>query len=219
MIFQNQNLTAAAYLIFLCAFFDLMDGMTARMLKEYSWFGKELDSMADTVSFGVVPGAIIYTLMMQSNLAAISENESVITALQYFPFVITIFSAIRLAKFIKDLRQSTSFIGLPTPANTLLIVSLPLILMHDEFNLRGIILNPWFLLALSVLQSYLLVAEIPLFALKFTSLSWANNKYQYILILSAIVLLITIQWTAVPLIILLYVLLSLLKSKIFKTAE
>jgi CDP-diacylglycerol--serine O-phosphatidyltransferase len=202
LIFHGKDYTTAAYLVFVCAFFDLLDGMTARMLKEYSWYGKELDSLADVVSFGFIPGAIMYSLLTQTEMTGV---------ILYFPFIITIFSALRLAKFIKDLRQSTSFIGLPTPANTLLIVSLPLIVENDAFGLSSLILTPWFLIGLSAFQSYLLVAEIPLFALKFTTLSWKENKYQYILLICAIVLLITLRYAAIPLIVLLYVLLSLIR--------
>src|SRR4029079_3205549 len=119
--------------------------------------------------------------MMQLNIDTVSNNESLNTFIQFLPFVVTIFSALRLAKFNIDTRQKDSFIGLPTPANTLLIVSFPLILAHDKFNLSGLLLNPWFILGISVLQSFLLVSELPLIALKFKNFSWKENSYQYIL--------------------------------------
>jgi CDP-diacylglycerol--serine O-phosphatidyltransferase len=202
----------AAYLIFAAAFFDLLDGMFARMLNASSPIGKELDSLADMVSFGFVPGVILFK-MMQLNIDTVSNNESLNTFIQFLPFVVTIFSAWRLAKFNIDTRQKDSFIGLPTPANTLLIVSFPLILAHDNFNLSGVLLNPWFILVIAVIQSFLLVSELPLIALKFKNFSWKENSYQYILVIVAAILLLVIQFAAIPVIVFLYVFLSLLKIK------
>ena len=206
----------AAYLVFAAAFFDVLDGMIARMLNASSPIGKELDSLADMVSFGFVPGAILFK-MMQLNIDTISPNESLNTFIQFVPFIVTIFSALRLAKFNIDTRQKDSFIGLPTPANTLLIVSFPLILAHDDFNLSGILLSPWFILAITVLQSFLLVSELPLIALKFKNFSWKENSYQYLLIISAAILLIVIKFAAIPVIIFLYILLSVFKNSIYKS--
>jgi len=215
LVFRN-HLEWAAYLVFIAAFFDLLDGMVARMLHVSSPIGKELDSLADVVSFGLVPGAILFK-MMQLNVDTLSSNESMNSFFQFLPFTVTIFSALRLAKFNIDTRQTDSFLGLPTPANTLLIVSFPLILMNDKFNLSGLILNPWFILVITALQSALLVSEIPLIALKFKNLSWKDNSYQYILVIAAAILLIMIQFAAIPVIIFLYVLLSLLKKSISKS--
>lgn len=210
MIFRN-HLEWAAYLVFIAALFDLFDGMAARMLNVSSPMGKELDSLADVISFGLVPGAILFKLL-QVNVGMVSGSEMLSRGLQFFPFVVTAFSALRLAKFNLDTRQSDSFIGLPTPANTLLIVSLPLILGNDQFGLSGIILNPYFLLTLSLVQSYFLVAEIPLIALKFKNFTWKDNSYQFILIIASAILLVVLQFAALPLIIFLYVFLSLVKN-------
>jgi len=201
----------AAYLVFAAAFFDLLDGMVARMLNVASPIGKELDSLADVISFGFVPGAILFK-MMQLNIDSVSSNEIICTFVQFLPFVVTIFSALRLAKFNIDTRQTDSFIGLPTPANTLLIVSFPLILGNDRFNLAGILLNPWFILGVTGLQSILLVSELPLIALKFKNLSWKNNSYQYVLVIASAILLVVLQFAAIPVMIILYVFLSLLKK-------
>ena len=214
MIFRN-HLEWAAYLVFIAAVFDLFDGMAARMLKVSSPIGKELDSLADVVSFGFVPGAILFKLL-QVNISSISDNEMLVRGIQFVPFVITLFSALRLAKFNLDTRQSDSFIGVPTPANTLLIVSLPLILANDHFGLNSFILNPYFIIGLSILMSYLLVVELPLIALKFKNFSWKDNSYQFILIIASALLLALLKFTALPLIIFLYVLLSIIKKSLHK---
>jgi CDP-diacylglycerol--serine O-phosphatidyltransferase len=215
LVFRN-HLEWSGYLVFVAAFFDLMDGMAARKLNVASPIGKELDSLADVISFGFVPGAILFK-MMQLNIDSVSENENLNTFLQFFPFVITIFSALRLAKFNIDTRQTNSFLGLPTPANTLLIVSFPLILANDDFNLSNLLLSPWFIIVITILQSALMVSELPLIALKFKNFSWKENSYQYILVIISAILLILLHFTAIPPIIFLYVLLSLLKKNIYKS--
>lgn len=126
----------------------------------------------------------------------------------FLAFIVIIFSALRLAKFNIDTRQTTSFIGLPTPANTLFVAALPLILAADDFNLGQYFMNQYVLLGLTLVLSYLLVAEIPLFALKFKNLTWKDNATRFIFLLIAIPLLFLLKFAAVPLIIVLYVLLS-----------
>lgn len=202
----DGNLVYASYFVVLAAVFDFFDGLLARALHVSSPIGKDLDSLADMVSFGVVPGAIIYKLLQGA-----LTNAEVPAYLAYAGFIITIFSALRLAKFNNDTRQSDSFIGLPTPACTLVVVSLPLILQHDSFGLTSTILNPWLLLALAILLSGLLVAELPLFALKFKNLRWQDNSVRFIFLLLSLGLLIGLGVAAIPLIILLYVLLSVVR--------
>ena len=202
------NLEFAAYLVFLAAIFDFLDGMLARLLRAYSEIGKQLDSLADMVSFGVLPGAIMFKLMQKSLLIDPTTTLTQTEILPFAAFIIIIFSALRLAKFNIDTRQTSTFIGLPTPANTILICSLPLILAADQFNLAGFILNYYTLLFLSLLLSYMLVAEIPLFALKFKNLSWKDNSLRFIFILMAVALLFILKFAAIPVIIVLYVLLS-----------
>jgi CDP-diacylglycerol--serine O-phosphatidyltransferase len=217
-------------MVFAAAFFDLLDGMFARMLKVASPIGKELDSLADMVSFGFVPGAILFK-MMQLNINSVSSDQELVWLfihtsetlkpfllfIQFLPFIVTIFSALRLAKFNIDSRQTDSFLGLPTPANTLLIISFPLIIAHDDFNLSRMLLSPSFILGITALQSILLVSELPLIALKFKNFSWKENSYQYILVIASAIFLLTFQFAAIPLIIFLYVLLSLLKSSFYKS--
>lgn len=201
------HLETAAYLVGLAAAFDFADGLLARALHASSPIGKDLDSLADMVSFGVVPGAILFDLLTQA-------SANIPAWLPYAGFIVTVFSALRLAKFNNDTRQTTSFIGLPTPACTLVVASLPLILAHDSFHITSFILNPWVLLGLTVLLSGLLVAEIPLFALKFKNLRWQDNSTQFIFLLLTVALLIGLQATAIPLVVLLYVLLSVVRPAV-----
>ena len=213
MVFRN-HLEYTAYLILIAAFFDLLDGMVARKVGSNSEFGKQIDSLADMVSFGLVPGAVMFKLLQMSSLSELVQNEMLRTFVQFVPFIITIFSALRLAKFNLDTRQTSSFIGLPTPANTLLIVSLPLILIQRPGQFDGLILNPVFILFVSMFLSYMLISEIPLFALKFKSLDFKANIYQYILIALAIVLIAIFSFVAIPMVVILYVLLSIIKNKL-----
>ena len=213
MVFRN-HLDYTAYLILIAAFFDLLDGMVARKVGSNSEFGKQIDSLADMVSFGLVPGAVMFKLLQMSSLSELVPNPMLRTFVQFVPFIITIFSALRLAKFNLDTRQTSSFIGLPTPANTLLIVSLPLILIQRPGQFDGLILNPVFILFVSMFLSYMLISEIPLFALKFKSLDLKANMYQYILIALAIVLIAIFSFAAIPMVVILYVLLSIIKNKL-----
>ena len=207
------RLEAGAWFVAAAALADFADGLLARALRVSSAIGKDLDSLADMVSFGVVPGAILGSLLAKSVAGGSYPGPATLWEwVPYIGFLVTIFSALRLAKFNNDTRQTTSFIGLPTPACTLVVASLPLILSHDNFGLREVVLNPWLLLGLTVLLSGLLVAELPLFALKFKSLRWADNRRRFIFMLLAAGLLLGLRATAVPLVVLLYVLLSVPKT-------
>ncbi|GAB2956182.1 CDP-alcohol phosphatidyltransferase family protein [Hymenobacter coalescens] len=201
-----QPLVHAAFLIGIAAIADFFDGLVARALRVSSPIGKDLDSLADMVSFGVVPGAILFKLLQYVLLATELPKS-----MAYLAFTVSIFSALRLAKFNNDTRQSDSFIGVPTPANTMLIASLPLILANDKFGVGFFILNPWVLLGLTFLMSRLLVAELPLFALKFKNFKWQDNSLRFVFLLLSVLLLVLLQAVAVPLIILLYVLLSVVR--------
>ena len=212
-IFQN-NLVTGAYLVGIAAVADFFDGLLARALRVSSPIGKDLDSLADMVSFGVVPGAIMFKLMSKATgfdswgyLPAGPYPWTLYVAI-FFSFLITIFSALRLAKFNNDTRQTSSFIGLPTPACTLVVASLPLILAHDTFGLASLLLNPWLLLTLTVVLSGLLVAELPLFALKFKNLKWLGNRRRFIFVGLALGLVGWLHAAGIPLAVLLYVLLS-----------
>ena len=202
------DLIFASYAIALAAIFDFFDGMLARTLKAYSEIGKELDSLADMVSFGLLPSVIVYQLFLQS-----PQLGSISPYLNYTAFLIAIFSALRLAKFNIDVRQSEIFIGLPTPANAILIGSIPFILADSNWFLSSYILNPFFLFIFSLGMSILLVTEIPLISLKFKTLNFKENLFKYILIISSIVLVVIFKFAAVPIIIFLYFLLSLIQFR------
>jgi CDP-diacylglycerol--serine O-phosphatidyltransferase len=207
MAFQS-NYEAAILFIILGAVFDFFDGMLARLLNVSGPLGKELDSLADDITFGFAPSAIVFSLFKEVQYP---EFMSGIT--EYFPytaFIIAAFSALRLGKFNIDPRQSSSFIGLPTPANALfwgsLVVGAHSFLVSDSFNAI-------YLFTLVILMSYLLVAELPMFSLKFKNLSWRDNKVSYIFLLICIPLLAVFRISGFAAIILWYILWSLLTRK------
>jgi len=217
----NGNLPMASYLIFIAAVFDFLDGMAARILKVKSDIGKELDSLADIISFGLVPGFIMMKLL-ESSSGFTDVNVGFTSVIPYLGLLIPVFSALRLAKFNIDSRQTQNFIGLPTPANAILIASLPLI-MAQTTTLIGmdldwfvnLITNLYVLIGLTVVLSYLLVAELPLFSLKISKNEPARNKIKFIFIGISFILFIIFYFVAIPFIMALYILLSLLfKSNI-----
>jgi CDP-diacylglycerol--serine O-phosphatidyltransferase len=202
----HNNLVISCILIGVALIFDFFDGFLARLLKVSSAIGKDLDSLADMVTFGLLPAIIVYQLLMQS----IPDLFGIWKA--YPAFIIAVFSALRLAKFNNDPRQSDSFIGLPTPANAMLIASLPVILLTEAPFWKDIIVNTTNLLILSVVMSFLLVMEMPLIALKFKHFGWKGNEFRFILIIMTIVLILAFKILAVPAIIILYILLSVVDN-------
>jgi len=205
----SGRLEMAAYFILAAAVFDFLDGFAARWLKAYSAMGKEIDSLADMVSFGVAPASIMYALLS----AAAEKNGLPVGTfacgwwVAVAAFVIAVFSALRLAKFNIDLRQSDSFIGLPTPANALFICSLAFISSGN--HLWAMLTdNLFFLLAVTVAFSYLLVAELPLFSLKFKSFGWKSNQIRYIFVILSAIILIALHWAGLSVVILLYIIIS-----------
>ncbi len=216
----SGDLLNAGIFAFFGIFFDFFDGLAARLLKAQSEIGLQLDSLADMVTSGIVPGIVMLQLLSLSvtggyfSISGLLEKDSWnATLLNYLPLVgllIVVASAYRLAKFNLDTRQTTSFIGLPTPANTLLLVSLPLILQFDHTQLaEDIILNKWFLVGLTIVSCFLLNAEVPLFALKFKTWDFKSNAIRYVFLLISVIALILLKFVAIPLIILLYILMSL----------
>jgi CDP-diacylglycerol--serine O-phosphatidyltransferase len=200
--------TAALGFIVLGAVFDFFDGMLARALQAYSPLGKELDSLADDVTFGVAPAMIVFSLFKEVRVPDFFSTWE-----EYFPyaaFLIAVFSALRLAKFNIDTRQTSSFIGVPTPANALfwgsLVVGAHDFLVSDSFNAL-------YLLALVLLTSWLLVAEIPMFSLKFKNLSWRDNKVQFIFLLGCVPLILFLQVAGLAAVIIWYALLSLVTQR------
>ena len=207
----HGRLDYAAYAVFIAAFFDFLDGMAARLLKVHSDLGKQLDSLADTVSFGVLPSVIIYHLFYLPN-----ENPNNVNWYYFGAFFIAVFSALRLAKFNVDTRQTNSFIGLPTPASAMIAASFPLILAQGNASFTRIILNPYFLAAYIVLNCWLLVAELPLLSLKFKNLSLNENIYRYVLLFFAGVCLVIFKFAAIPVIIIFYIILSIIQIRTAK---
>jgi CDP-diacylglycerol---serine O-phosphatidyltransferase len=165
---------------------DFGDGLAARLLKQSSPIGKELDSLADVISFGAVPGAIFYLLLCKTLGIEGLDFENPETYLPALGFVITAFSALRLAKFNTDTRQTENFIGLNTPANTIFALGLLLTVENDNFGLATYLLNPAFLIVLIFLLSYLLISEIPIFSFKFKKLAWKGNEVRIVFLLTAI---------------------------------
>ena len=205
----NGDMKLTALFVFLGIFFDFFDGLIARKLDVHSELGLQLDSLADMVTSGLVPGLVMFYLFKLGNHDTFSFSDY----LPYLGLVITLASAYRLANFNIDANQSDSFIGLPTPANALLILSFPLIMEFQNNDImNAIILNKWFLIAVTVLSSYLLNANIKLIALKFKTWSFKDNAAKYMLIILSIILLILFQFAAIPLIIIAYIIISLLNK-------
>ena len=210
----------AGYFILLAAVFDFLDGMFARLLKAYSELGKQLDSLADLVSFGVAPAAIMYNLLKSIlliedlNLEEIGIEKILILL---SPALITIFSAIRLAKFNIDTRQTTSFIGLPTPANAIFYASLPIILANTmDFKIYFVVLNLYVLIPVIVIFSLLLVSELKMFSLKFKNFDIKENLVRYIFLAIAVLFIVFLKLNSIPVIILVYILVSGISSVFVK---
>ena len=188
--------------------FDFFDGMMARLLDAHSPIGKDLDSLADDVSFGVAPSLVVFSLFKEMHYPA--SMEFMAAYMPYASFLISVFSALRLAKFNNDTRQTSSFIGVPVPANALFWASLAAgmhpMLISDSFN-------PLYLLMLVCLFSWLLVSEIPMFSLKFKNLSWKDNKISFIFLIVCIPLLVFLKVSGFAAVIVWYIVLSLLTGK------
>jgi CDP-diacylglycerol--serine O-phosphatidyltransferase len=213
----DQNLIWSAYIAGIACVFDFSDGLSARILKTHSELGKQLDSLADMVSFGLLPGILMFRML---NSLPYFPYITFSAYLPFLAFLIPVFSAIRLAKFNLDTRQSNSFLGLPTPANTILIASLPLIMRSENIlggeAIKQFILHPYFLICLTIISSVALIAPFPLFALKFKNFSWADNKVRYIFLMIAPALLVIFKFVGIPLIIILYIVLSVINNIVTK---
>lgn len=200
----DGDIVSGAYFILLAAFFDFLDGMIARLLKVQSEMGKELDSLADVVSFGVLPGVILFMM---------AKANSTSDWLPYLTLIVPMLSAFRLAKFNLDTRQSDRFIGLPTPANALFISTLPFLAMQWPV-LGEIVTSPWVLVGIAWVFSILLLAEIPLIALKFKNFSFQQNVFRYVLIGLSLGIFLWLGLAGIPLIILVYIGLSIIENSV-----
>lgn len=245
------DLVMAALLVGIAAVLDFFDGFLARLLKVSGELGKQLDSLADVVSFGVVPGVVMFQTLKLSIYIDQNFNgfgmPGNIEWMAYIAFLIPLFSAFRLAKFNIDTRPSDKFYGLPTPANAIFLCSIGMLTFFgnqlnevaknvflenssESYNFtyyvnfhkedinffQEMFLNPYALTGIVLIFSLLLVSNLPLFALKFKNFGWADNKIRYIFVLISVALLIFLQLVAIPIIILLYIVLSVLNNYIFK---
>lgn len=210
----NELFVWVFYFLLVSGITDYIDGMVARLLNVKSPMGKELDSLADMVSFGVVPGAILYMLLTKSPTGF--ETEIPIKWWALAGFILSVFAGLRLARFNLDVRQTEEFIGLNTPACTMFVTGLMLIYAKDLAGVAGYIINPFFLYGVVVLFSFLLVAEIPMFSFKFKSFQWRGNENRIVFIILAILLFIFLKEIAFSLIVLLYILYSLTRYFVYK---
>ena len=204
-----------ALFVVLGVFLDFFDGFFARILKVPGELGKQLDSLADMVTSGVVPGIVLFILLRNNQQMPYEINTEfeVSMGLPLIGLLVTLAACLRLAKFNIDERQTDSFIGLPTPAMSLFVISLPLIQMYTEIDFaKDLIANNYFLIGVTFFFSYLMNAELHLFSLKFKNYSLSENLFKYILIALSIILLFTIKYLAIPIIILSYILLSMIKN-------
>lgn len=197
-VLEGHQAYPAAYFVWMALLFDFLDGYAARTLKVNSALGKELDSLADVVSFGLLPSVLIYSLI---------KEQTVSFFVPLVAFVIVICSALRLARFNIDETQTDSFKGLPTPANALFLTGLPFL----PSGVKDFLFQPAPLVVVAIAFSLLLVSRVDLFALKFKDFSWAGNKLQFTFLAVSVILLVILKFAAIPLIIIFYILLSLSK--------
>jgi CDP-diacylglycerol--serine O-phosphatidyltransferase len=194
---------AAVWWLTAAAVADFADGAVARALGVHSPLGQQLDSLADMVSFGVVPGAMLY-FMLKENLPAGIPAEIALAG-----FVVSVFSGLRLGKFNLDTRQTENFIGLPTPASTILVTGLWLIYHFDSYGSGHFLGQSWVIISFVAIISALLVSEIPMFSLKIKAGGWQGNQIKYIFVAISILLLFLLHWAALAAIIVIYVLINL----------
>ena len=223
-IFAVQgNFESTAIFVILGIVFDFFDGFAARLLNVTGELGKQLDSLADMVTSGIAPGIVMFKLIEKSEIINNGLHHKFSKGLAVNDFfsdvrilglLLVLGACYRLAKFNIDTRQSNSFIGLPTPAMSLFVISLPLIQLYCDIEfIQTILSNNYFLISITLLLTYLMNAEIPLFSLKFKNYSISNNKIKYIFLLVSLGLIVALQFLAVPLIIILYVLISLFTNR------
>jgi CDP-diacylglycerol--serine O-phosphatidyltransferase len=208
ILFLTQNMPVkAALMIFVAGLFDFLDGFSARLLKVHSPIGADLDSLSDVVSFGVAPGFIMYWLMSRS----FDLPQWCIAGIKVLPclaFLLTVFSAIRLARFNVDETQKTSFRGIPAPGMAIFIASLPLALSQVH-HLKDGVLSYWACLGITLIFSFMMVSRLRFFSFKMKSAKWKGNEVRWIFLLVALVSFVIFKWLALPFVMMLYILLSI----------
>ncbi len=220
------DLSFAAFFILLGIFFDFFDGFFARLLHVSGELGKQLDSLADMVTSGVAPAMIMYKLLEGANNTSVLLNpkatvgswlpidDKTIYLVPFISFLLALGAAYRLANFNIDTRQTNSFIGLPTPAMALVVLSLPLIVLFSDFDFAiQFVGNRYVLIGLTILLTILMNADIALFSLKFKNYSFKDNKLVYVFLILSTILIVILKFVAVPIVIFFYVLLSILFKK------
>jgi CDP-diacylglycerol--serine O-phosphatidyltransferase len=220
ILVMEGNVVTASLFIFIAAIFDFLDGTTARLLDARSELGRQLDSLADLVSFGVAPGLIMFQLLSAGCEGSCNILEQYYIT-PWFSLLIPVCSAFRLAKFNIDLNQEDHFIGLPVPANAIFFASIPVILFYqsEQFSLitldffTDFFSNTRVLAILTVLFSYLLVSDFYLFSMKFKKMGWKGNEMRYIFLILVAIYLVLFSLTAIPLMIFTYFILSLFFQK------
>lgn len=211
----NKDFDLAFYFVCLGIFLDFFDGFFARLFKVSSPLGLQLDSLADMVTSGVVPGVVMYQMI--ANSSAFPTMNSDIVFYPFLGFIITLGSCYRLANFNIDTRQTDSFIGLPTPANALFILSLPLVLQYsDSIIILELLTNHWLLMGITLFSAYILNAEIPLFSLKINKFNITDNVLQIVFLSLSLVFLLFFEYLGIPMVIIFYVLLSVLNNTFLK---
>lgn len=216
----NDDFYTASLLVLAGIFFDFLDGFVARLLSVQGELGKQLDSLADVVTSGVVPGIIMLKLLQNAvnynavGYFGVEKTSTVNTLLPYIGVLLTLGAAYRLAKFNIDTRQGDNFIGLPTPAMSLFVISLPLIAEFANSSLiASFVNNKYLLIGVTLSLTYLMNAELPLFSLKFKDYSFKNNMIKYVFLLASVLLSVVFKIVAVPLVIVLYVIMSVYEVK------
>ena len=216
IVFSTQGMLGlAAYFVFAAIILDFFDGFAARALHAYTEIGKQLDSLADMVSFGTAPAFILFYLLDTQtidyhhySIRGNSVPQFLLFLSPFTAFLISVFSALRLAKFNIDPRQTVNFIGLPTPATAMFICSLVFMIGDDFWG--GWVQNSYVLFVFIIMLSLLMVSNIPLFSMKIKNLTWKDNSHRFIFLSIAVVLLLFLKFVAIPVIIILYVILSLI---------
>lgn len=211
----NKDFDLAFYFVCLGIFLDFFDGFFARLFKVSSPLGLQLDSLADMVTSGVVPGVVMYQMI--ANSSAFPTMNSDVVFYPFLGFIITLGSCYRLANFNIDTRQTDSFIGLPTPANALFILSLPLVLKYsDSIIILELLTNHWLLMVITLFSAYILNAEIPLFSLKIKKFNITDNVLQIVFLSLSLLFLLFFEYLGIPIVIIFYVLLSVLNNTFLK---
>tara|TARA_R110002072_G_scaffold282761_3_gene445979 strand:+ start:60311 stop:61042 length:732 start_codon:yes stop_codon:yes gene_type:complete len=229
------ELHLAVFAIYAGAIFDFLDGFAARLMKTSGELGKQLDSLADMVTFGVAPGVMMMVVLTlkPSNLNDVSTglvyfeftqwfsllSQGKLILLPLFGLIIPFFSMFRLAKFNIDTRQTTSFIGLPTPANTLFFTTFPLAIVYTDVwasPVSEFLFNPYLIVTLIILMGLLMVSEIPLFSLKMKNFKWKGNEIRFVFLLISLVLIFIFRVWSIALIVILYLIMSFVENTFVK---